>query len=247
MDRELTPEEIQDLLPAYALDAIDDDERAAVEAFLATDEDARTEVASLQTAAAFLAHSGGPPPIGVWEQLEATIREQPRPAGERLPSRLVPLARPPKQRDSVRPWRWIAAAAVVVALAFFSLWAIDQRSSDPKVDTVALANAAARNPDAQRANLRDDAGNTVARAVVLPDGTGYLTSAKLPGLSDDRTYQLWGVGDHATISLGVMGTNPKVVAFHVDGSPGALAITNERAGGVVSSAEAPTAVGELRA
>ena len=41
MDRELTPEEITELLPAYALDALDDDERAIVEAYLASDAGAR--------------------------------------------------------------------------------------------------------------------------------------------------------------------------------------------------------------
>ncbi len=183
----------------------------------------------------------------MWERLEAVIREQPRPEGEVPPPRLVPQARRTSRPETGRPWRWVAAAAVIVALACFSLWAFDRGGSEPKVDTAALASAAARNPNAQHADLRDDAGNTVARAVVLPDGSGYLTSTKLPALSDDRTYQLWGVGDHATISLGVMGTNPKVVAFHVGDAPSALAITNERAGGVASSAEAPTAVGDLSA
>ncbi len=60
MDRELTPEEIKDLLPAYAIDAVDDDERAAIDAYLDTDDDARDEVASIQRAASFLAHTGGP-------------------------------------------------------------------------------------------------------------------------------------------------------------------------------------------
>jgi len=41
MDRELTPEEIVELLPAYALDAVDDDERASVETYLAAHPDSR--------------------------------------------------------------------------------------------------------------------------------------------------------------------------------------------------------------
>ena len=41
MDRELTPEEITELLPAYALDAVDDDERAAIETYLAAHPDER--------------------------------------------------------------------------------------------------------------------------------------------------------------------------------------------------------------
>ena len=51
MDRELTPDEIRELLAAYAIDAVDDDERAAVDEYLAGDADARDEVASIQRAA----------------------------------------------------------------------------------------------------------------------------------------------------------------------------------------------------
>ena len=246
MDRELTPDELDELLPAYALDALDDDERAAVEAHLAVDPDARDEVASLQRAASFLAHTGGPPPAGVWEKLEATIRAQPGPVGDVPPPRLLPIATSrPERRRASRVWQVVAAAAVVVALATFSLWAIDGGGSDPTVDAAAAARVAATTPGARHAALRDADGTTLARAVVLPDGTGYVTTAKLPALDKDRTYQLWGVDDRATISLGVMGGDPKVVAFHTDHPPSALAITNERAGGVVSSAEEPTAVGEL--
>jgi anti-sigma factor RsiW len=247
MDRELTPAELEELLPAYALDALDDDERQAVDAHLASDPDARAEVASLQRAASFLAHTGGAPPTGVWEKLEAAIRANPGPSGEVPPPRLLPRAAAPAASRPSRRWQWVAAAAVIVASATFSLWAVDRGGSDPPVDVATAARAAATAPGARRADLRTADGTTLARAVVLPDGTGYVTTTGLPAAGADRTYQLWGVDDHATISLGVMGPAPKVVAFHTDRPPNALAITNERAGGVVSSAETPTAVGDLRA
>ncbi|MET0627708.1 MAG: anti-sigma factor [Acidimicrobiia bacterium] len=246
MDRQLTPAELRELLPVYAIDAVDDDERAAVDAFLAQDAEARAEVESLQRTASYLAHTGGPPPAGVWERLEAVIRDTPRPEGTVPPPRLVPVSAAARPARSTRRWQALAVAAVVVALASISLWALDRGGSEQRVDTAALAQRAEATPGARHADLQDTDGTTLARAVVLPDGTGYLTTANLPALADDRTYQLWGVDDHATISLGVMGSNPKVVAFHAANASQALAITNERAGGVVSSSEAPTAVGELR-
>ena len=244
MDRELTPDEIRELLAAYAIDAVDDDERAAVDEYLAGDADARDEVVSIQRAAALLAHTGGPPPAGVWERLEAAIREAAGPDGTAPPPRLVPAGRPDPRPN--RAWQWLSVAALVVALAFFSLWIVDRGSgSDPALDTAALARAAASAPGARHADLRDPDGNTVARAVVLRDGTGYLTSTKLQALDEDQTYQLWGVGDHGTISLGVIGSDPKVVAFQAGSTPTALAITSERSGGVPVSEHAPTAVGDL--
>jgi anti-sigma-K factor RskA len=247
MDRELTPAELRDLLPAYAVDAIDDDERRAVEEYLASDPEARDEVIEMQRTASFLAHAGGPPPTGVWERLEAAIRESSGPEGAVPPPRLVPLTQPLAPRRSDRAWRWVAVAAAIVAVAFVSLWAVDRGGSDPEVDTAALAQAAASTPGAQHAVLRDDDGNVLARAVLLSDGTGFVTSTGLPALGDDRTYQLWAVDDRGTISLGVMGSEPEVVAFHAGDETTALAITNERAGGVAQSAEVPTAVGELAA
>ena len=249
MDRELSPDEIRELLPAYAIDAVDDDERAAVDGLLEVDADARDEVVALQRAASFLAHTGGPPPPGVWERVEATIHATTRGEGDApAPPRLVPVSAPGRRRRPDRAWRWLAAAAAIVAVAFFSLWVVDRDASGPdNASTAALARAAADAPGARHAVLRDDTGEPLARAVVLPDGSGYVTSARLPGLAADRTYQLWGVSDHGTISLGVMGRDPKVVSVHTGDAPSALAITNERAGGVVSSDEAPTAVGDLRA
>ena len=108
------------------------------------------------------------------------IRETPKPAGEVPPPRLVPLARPGESRRRDRAWRWLAAAAAIVAVAFFSLWAIDRGDSGPELDTAALAQEADTAAGAQHAVLRADDGTALARAVVLPDGTGYLTSTNLP-------------------------------------------------------------------
>jgi anti-sigma-K factor RskA len=247
MDRELSRGEYQDLLAAYSIDAVDDDERRAIEEYLATDPDARSEVVGLQQAASYLAHTGGPPPPGVWEQLESAIRQLPGQQGPGhlpAPPRLVPLARARPRPD--RRWHVALVAASIVAVVLGALLAFRDDGSDGRGDTAALAEAADRAPGARHAQLADPDGAVLARAVVLPDGTGYLTS-ELPALPAGRTYQLWGVDGDDTVSLGVMGPDPRVVSFHAAGNPGALAITEERAGGVAVSANDPAAVGRLRA
>jgi len=82
--------------------------------------------------------------------------------------------------------------------------------------------------------------------VILHDGTGYLTSA-LPALGPGRTYQLWGARGTSVVSLGVLGPHPSVAAFSAAGRPSSLAITDEVAGGVAVSRNAPTAVGDVSA
>jgi anti-sigma-K factor RskA len=243
MDRELSPDEVKDLLAAYAIDAVDDDERRAVEEYLATDPEARAEVSGLQHSASFLAHTGGPPPPGVWERLESAIQAS-HPPDAVPPPRLVPGARAVR---SPRRWQWIAAAASVVAVVFGALLLVgDGNDTSGTSDTAALAQAAASAPGARHAKLANADGAVLATAVLLPDGRGYLTS-ELPALPAGRTYQLWGVDSRNTISLGVMGRSPGVVAFQAAGHPAALAITEERAGGVPVTANDPAAVGKLKA
>src|SRR6478736_3707963 len=139
MDRQLSPEEIQDLLAAYAIDAVDDDERRQIDEYLAGDPEARAEVSGLQHSASYLAHTGGPPPPGVWERLEAVIQESARPDAP-APPRLVPNVR--RARTS-RRWQWVAAAASVVAVVFGALWLVDGSTDSGGPDsTAALAQAA---------------------------------------------------------------------------------------------------------
>ena len=118
---------------------------------------------------------------------------------------------------------------------------IDPTSSN---DVAALALAAEGAPGARHATLRDTGDRVLATAVILRDGTGYLTT-KLAPLASDRTYQLWAITDDKTVSLGVLGPRPSVVPFQAAGRPVRLAITDEVEGGVVASTHAPEAVGTL--
>jgi hypothetical protein len=247
MDRELTPEEIAELLPAYAIDAVDDDERAAIDDYLATHPDERDQVAELQVTASMLAHAGGPPPEGVWERLESVISATPTPPRVVPPTVLNPRSTTARDRARVdRRWRWVAAAAAVVALVFGGLWlaARGDGGGGAAADTAALARTAATAPGARHATLADDHGNTLATAVVSRDGTGYLTS-ELPVAPAGHTYQLWGITRTGTISLGVLGRAPGTVAFKAATPTTTLAITTEVAGGVPVSHNAPDAVGDV--
>jgi anti-sigma factor RsiW len=242
---QLTHNEIQDLLGAYAVDAVDPDEAAAIDEHLVDCPRCRSEVSEHREAATLLSFSGAAAPEGVWSRIASSLEEAPPPLELRRP---IPLrARRP-------PMRMFAAVASVAA-AIIAVLGVQVVQQDHRIDRLAAiadqrgldqaAAAAAVAPDARTVRLESDDSAHVADAVVLPDGQGYLVQARLPALGPDETYQLWGVFGAQTISLGVLGTDPTITPFMAAGPLTALAITAERAGGAVAPTSAPLVQGFL--
>ena len=250
-------DEIADLLGVYALDAVDPDEAATVEAHLAVCHRCAAEVAEHREVAAMLAHSGAPAPEGLWTRISASLEEAP-------PEMDLQLARPSAASDAVvdlaerrrrRAPRWLPGAAVAAALVVAALVAGlvigDDGSSGDRSDQIAapdledVARIVMNDPDATKVVLSSTEGDLEAPAAIDVDGSGYLMGNTLPALDEGQTYQLWGISGDLVVSLGVLGASPGVVSFHVDEGLEALAITQEVAGGVVSSTNPALLVGEL--
>ncbi|MDQ4005786.1 MAG: anti-sigma factor [Actinomycetota bacterium] len=239
MKPEADHREIQDLLGAYALDAVELTERAAIEAHLAECPMCRAEVAEHLETAAMLAASGGQAPEGVWDRIDGALEG--------------PHDEPVTLRRRRTPARWLTAAAVVVAIGAvvsLSVGVIQQRerieelaATTEEATLARAANAALLHPDGRRFRLTSPAGTEVD-AVLLPNGTGYIVSDNLPPLPSTRTYQLWALGEEDPISAGVLGPNPAVLAFSASPGASGLAITEEVAGGVVTPESDPIAVAE---
>jgi anti-sigma-K factor RskA len=104
----MTTEQLHDLTAAYALDALDGDERAAYESHLRDCDDCRAELASLDETVGVLAYAteGPTPPAGLRERIVSAAR-----------------AEPPKV-VALRPRRTRLYAAVAVAAAACAALAI---------------------------------------------------------------------------------------------------------------------------
>ena len=216
---------LEELLGAYALDAVDDDERRQVEELLRIDPRAAREVDEHRETAAALAWSTTAPPEGLWDRLAASLEERPPvPSGEL--ARVIPHRR--RTRLTV-----LGAAAIGVAAALVVVLAVGvlRRNDDTATMRAAMEHALDA-PDARQLTLRNEDGSAQADVVLDGEGHGFIAGATLPQLPSDRTYQLWGVIDDRVISLGVLGHRPGVESFSADGNLTTLVLTNEVAGGV---------------
>jgi len=249
MERELSHDETAELLGAYALDAVDADEREAIERHLRECPRCRAEVADHRTVASFLGSAGGRAPDGLWDRIAGSLEETPPEL------RLAPVV-PLKERRSVS-LRVGAAAAAVAAGVIAVLGAqvihlndeVDHMAAPERADTALLTAAthALADPRAQRVSLRSSDGRLSADAALLPDGTGFLVADGLPALSADRTYQLWALAGGQKISAGVLGARPRVVAFRYAAADlSGFAVTAERSGGVVATENTPVVLGTLQ-
>ena len=248
---------VEDLLGAYALDALDEDEKLLVDQHLSTCSSCQDEVTGHREVAAMLAGSPIPPPDRVWVRIVAEITPA-TPVDEIAP--VVPLRRREGRFGSMTT-QWlagVAAAAAVVALGLAvvaqsgRIGTLNDQVAAQQQEIASLATAlqtdplqravaaALESPDALVANLTADGTKASMQIVMLPDGTGYVHSNTLAALPADATYQLWAVVDDRVISAGVLGSDPRVVPFHVDpeGLQG-LVITEEVAGGVAQSESEP--------
>lgn len=233
-------ETIEELLAGYAVGAVSEDERRTVERAVAGDPAlARLLSEHLDTAAALsegLLTGDEQPPPGLWSRIHAEIGE----AADLAP--VVPL----RPRFSVNRVLAAVAAAAVAAVALLSVQVVRQRAEigDLRDQPLAVAVDEARDAGATTVALT---GDVEAEVVLAADGTGFLVGEALPELTPDQTYQLWAVVDGRVISAGVLGPDPDLAVFHVDGAVELFALTVEVAGGVVVSETGAVSAGEVGA
>jgi Anti-sigma-K factor rskA/Putative zinc-finger len=239
-----TPD-IEALIGAYALDAVEPDERAAVEAHLATCPRCRAELADHLEVASMLAYTGAPAPDGLWTRIASAL-EEPPPA---MRLQVVGSPTPATNKRRSRALVGLAAAAVLL-IVVLGVQVLHQGGQIDRLNTAAHQSALGRaadqallEPTSQKLKLTSPSGDKASAIAVLTDsGTGYLMPANLPALPKGRTYQLWGITPTQVVSLGLLGPDPHLNAFPAHGQITGLAVTDEVAGGVTQSTHAPVIV-----
>jgi anti-sigma-K factor RskA len=245
------------LLGAFALDALDRDDRDRVERYLEQDAAARAEVDEMRETAASLALAPASieAPPELWARIAREIESGPAatapagapsagPAGDELAARRG-------RRTPVVRWVLPAAAVAAAVIAVLAAQVVSlhhQLDGAHRASPGALAAAfdrATKVGGARELALAGGPGAPVARVVLLPDGTGYLRGDHLRPVGAAETYQLWALMGDArnptVVSAGVLGAAPKAVAFRASGPVVGFAISVEHAGGAVRPTATPIA------
>jgi hypothetical protein len=220
--------EYDEMLGAYALDALDPAESRAVEEYLRISPAAVVEVQRHREVASMLAWTSMEAPAGLWERIAASIEAQDAEPPQHVAD-VLPLRAARRRLPAAAVAMLSAAAAAVLAVVVVNA----TRGDSDRMPLAQAFQAALDDRDSLTTELANEAG-VRARAVVDADGHGYLELSDLPSLPDDKTYQLWGVIDGEAISLGIFGPNPELETFSATGDITALVITTEEAGGVIS-------------
>lgn len=227
--------DVEESLGAYALDAVDADERAEIERYLEFNPRARDEVRQHQEVATMLAFSGTAAPADLWDRIAGQLDERAPSPGPEL-AKVLPMTSRRRWSTRIAP---LAAAAAVAAAVTLGVVSLTNRSSDGSA--IELAAADARDDrDSTVVTLTAGDGAVGGEVVVDSDGHGYLLGMALPEVGSDRTYQLWGVVNDEVISLGIFGNHPETEPFTVEGDLTKLVLTVEERGGVAVS-EQPAA------
>ena len=174
------------LTGAYAVDALDDLERARFEAHLDICHDCRVEVAGLREAATTLTDTTAmAPPAELRDRVLAgiaTVRPLP-------PLVSAPVATGAPGRASRR--RWFPVLAVAAALALIAgLGAVWQPWDDEPARTLTAAERVIGAPDAERVTL-DVAGADATVIRSKAEGRAVLVATGMPPAPDDKVYELW--------------------------------------------------------
>ena len=186
------PHPIRELLPAFSLGILDEDESREVKEHLATCAACRAEAASFHEVTGLLASAAAPrePPAGLEARILRAVQTRASPAAFAGPA-------PARRRRS--PWPALTGIAAVVAVAlgvgnllqWNGVLGAAARGRAARLDTAVLSGT----PNAPEA---------YGTVVLDPkDNKGVLAVTGLPALSADRQYQLWLIRDGERRSGGV--------------------------------------------
>ncbi|MDQ0893097.1 anti-sigma factor [Agromyces ramosus] len=239
-------EAFRGLAAAYALDAVDDDERAAYERAVDESPELRDEADRYAETAALLAALAEPvePPPAMRHRLMSRLDELPQQSTD-APSSAPPAPEPARQpapgpAEHAAQRRWFQRPAAILAGAAAAILLIagaivganwpGPNGWGAQREMAAIAAA----PDVQTTTHEVPDGGEVTLYWSADEGRSAVVVEGLPDVGDDSTYELWYLDDSGATSAGTFDVQGEETWRVLDGrfAPGvAVGVTVEPAGG----------------
>lgn len=251
----MTHPDLHTLTGAYALDALDDDEREAFEAHLPDCGTCREEVDGFLATAAVLgtAASEPPPPElkGTILDVVARTRQDPpqtEATSPRRSSTVVDLTRRPARRAWMDRLVLPAAAVMAIVVAGMSIVVgnLNRRLDAVVSATDVAAVAAAEDLQTWEAELPD--GGSARVVYSASRGEGWFLADGMAPVESGKVYELWLIDDQGPAPAGLFTSSAGRVAHAFTGSVddvAAMAVTVEPASGSPQPTTDPLVVVEL--
>lgn len=242
-------EQAEELIGAYALDALPSDEMAAVRAHLPTCPEHAAAAAELRAVAVALGETADAmaPPPDLRARVAAAVGASEPAAGTTVIKRPVEMQSRTAPHQASRRFAglsaptWGAIAAVLaVAVAGLLAWNIALRNGDSGSNARVQAVT----------TLEQETGAAAGHVVVFDDGTATVVGNAMPRLDTTQAYQLWSLDELGQpTSLGLMEYDDRGVANATvtldDGNTTQVAVTIEPAGGSEQPTSPPLYIAEL--
>jgi anti-sigma-K factor RskA len=190
------------LTGAYALDAVSDNERAALERHLSTSEATRNEVTELQDTAVLLGLATTP--VTPSAELKARLMAQVAVTPQLAPVAAVPVAVPASTRSEfTAQQRWfsrtafaITAAAAAVAILIGGGVVVANLGNNTEAPLAATGIQAIRAADDAQQATADISTGGIATLVWSGElAQAALIAEGMKPLSDGQVYELWYIGE----------------------------------------------------
>jgi anti-sigma-K factor RskA len=238
--------DLHKLTGAYAMDALDDLERARFEQHLAQCEDCRAEVAELRETAALLSETvATTPPAALRESVLAGIAHIRPMAPE------VPQPAPSRPADTTagrgRGWMPFLVAAALALVVGIGAMVSQPWSDDDRVTELTAAEQVLQAPDAEEVFL--DLGEAGRATVVRSksEDRAVIRTEDMASAPEGKAFELWFINGDEFTAAGLMSDDPDQTVV-LDGSAadaGAVGITVEPESGSEQPTTDPIAVFDL--
>lgn len=208
--------DIHALSGAYAVDAVDDVERARFERHLADCDACRQEVAELREAAALLADEVATPAP---DSLRASVlsgiaRVRPLPPETLERAETAETSKSPESSETPTPAvrrRWLPAlvAAAVLAVVGVGVGVTQPWREDSAQTQLSAADRVLQAPDARSVSLSFDDGSTATLTRSMSEGRAVIRTEDMAAPPAGKVFELWLQNDAGDmVPAGVMPVQP---------------------------------------